>query len=72
MFKSNAGFTKNLERATSNLLLAPDWDSILAICDTVRAGDVAPKTAIEAIRKKIQDKNPHVAVHALQVTFEPY
>ncbi|GAU95728.1 hypothetical protein RvY_07301 [Ramazzottius varieornatus] len=67
MFKSNAGFTKNLDRATSNLLLAPDWDSILAICDTVRAGDVAPKTAVEAIRKKIQDKNPHVAVHALQV-----
>ena len=68
MFKSNAGFSKNLDRATSHLLLAPDWDSILAICDIVRAGDVASKTAVDAIRKKLQDKNPHVAIHALQVT----
>ncbi|OQV17152.1 Hepatocyte growth factor-regulated tyrosine kinase substrate [Hypsibius exemplaris] len=67
MFKTNATFSKNLDRATSHLLLSPDWDAILAICDTLRQGDCAPKPAIEAIRKKLQDKNPHVGVFALQV-----
>ena len=29
-----------LERATSHLLLEPDWDSILTICDCIRQGDI--------------------------------
>ena len=28
------------EKATSQLLLEPDWDSILQICDAIRQGDV--------------------------------
>jgi hepatocyte growth factor-regulated tyrosine kinase substrate len=67
MFKTTAAFSKNLDRATSNLLLSPDWDAILAICDTLRQGDCSPKPAVEAIKKKLQDKNPHVALYALQV-----
>ena len=67
MFKTNGTFSRNLERATSNLLLTPDWDAILAICDTLRQGDCAPKPAVEAIKRKLQDKNPHVQLYALQV-----
>lgn len=29
-----------LEKATSQLLLEPDWESILQICDCIRQGDV--------------------------------
>lgn len=30
----------SIEKATSQLLLEPDWDSILQICDCIRQGDV--------------------------------
>ena len=36
MFRSSASFDRLLERATSNLLLEPDWDAVLNICDTIR------------------------------------
>lgn len=29
-----------LEKATSHLLLEPDWKSIIQICDLIRQGDV--------------------------------
>lgn len=67
MFKNSSPFIKNLDRATSNLILEPDWDAILSICDTLRQGDVSPKFAVELIKKKLQDKNPHTAYWALQV-----
>jgi len=28
------------EKATSKLLLDPDWDSVIQICDAIRQGDV--------------------------------
>lgn len=30
----------SIEKATSQLLLEPDWDSILQICDCIRQGDI--------------------------------
>jgi growth factor-regulated tyrosine kinase substrate len=36
MFRSSSSFDRLLEKATSHLLLEPDWDSILCICDTIR------------------------------------
>ncbi|XP_071108372.1 hepatocyte growth factor-regulated tyrosine kinase substrate-like isoform X1 [Haliotis cracherodii] len=68
MFSSkSATFDRALEKATSQLLLEPDWDSILQLCDSVRQADVTPKYAALAIRKKIQFDNPHVSLFALQV-----
>lgn len=69
MFKSTSSFDRLLERATSHLLLEPDWNAILAICDTIRSGDVAPKYAVSAIKKKFYHENPHVVLYALQVNF---
>ncbi|KAK6180368.1 hypothetical protein SNE40_012537 [Patella caerulea] len=65
MFKSP--FDKTLEKATSQLLLEPDWDSILQICDSIRQKDVTAKIALASIKKKISVDNPHVAMYALQV-----
>ena len=67
MFRSTSSFDRLLERATSHLLLEPDWNAILAICDTIRSGDVAPKYAVTAIKKKFYHDNPHVVLYALQV-----
>uniref|UniRef100_A0A8C6LVU9 Hepatocyte growth factor-regulated tyrosine kinase substrate n=1 Tax=Nothobranchius furzeri TaxID=105023 RepID=A0A8C6LVU9_NOTFU len=55
------------DKATSQLLLETDWESILQICDLIRQGDTQAKHAIGAIKKKLNDKNPHVALYALEV-----
>lgn len=66
MFGRSSQFDKALEKATSQLLLEPDWDSILSICDCIRQGDVQPKYALNAIKRKLAVDNPHVAMFALQ------
>ncbi|XP_065557945.1 hepatocyte growth factor-regulated tyrosine kinase substrate-like isoform X2 [Artemia franciscana] len=66
MFKTMS-FERLLEKATSHLLLEPDWNAILQICDMIRAGDTQPKYAIACIKKKMFNQNPHVALLALQV-----
>uniref|UniRef100_A0A1E1XHY8 Hepatocyte growth factor-regulated tyrosine kinase substrate n=1 Tax=Amblyomma aureolatum TaxID=187763 RepID=A0A1E1XHY8_9ACAR len=64
---STAAFDKLLDKATSHLLLEPDWPSIIQICDCIRQGDVQPKYAISAIKKRLYTRNPHVTLFALQV-----
>ncbi|XP_072044628.1 hepatocyte growth factor-regulated tyrosine kinase substrate-like [Amphiura filiformis] len=64
---SRAGFERQLERATSSLLLEPDWDATLQLCDLIRSKEVTPKYAITTMRKKLFDKNPRVVLYALQV-----
>ena len=65
--RSSASFDRLLEKATSQLLLEPDWTSIMMICDSIRQGDTNPKYAVTAIKKKFYHSNPHVALYALQV-----
>ncbi|XP_066588091.1 hepatocyte growth factor-regulated tyrosine kinase substrate [Prorops nasuta] len=60
-------FNTLLEKATTNLQLEPDWPSILQICDLIRQSDVQPKIALTAIKKKLTNSNPHVALYALMV-----
>lgn len=67
MFRSSQNFDKLLDKATTNLKLEPDWNSVIQICDAIRQGDVQPKTALAAIKKKISNPNPHVALYALLV-----
>ncbi|ODM88335.1 Hepatocyte growth factor-regulated tyrosine kinase substrate, partial [Orchesella cincta] len=55
------------EKATSNLLLEPEWASIIQICDLIRQKDCQPKYAMGQIKKKIHHTNPHVGFYALQV-----
>ncbi|XP_053707344.1 hepatocyte growth factor-regulated tyrosine kinase substrate isoform X4 [Synchiropus splendidus] len=67
MGKGGGTFERLLEKATSQLLLETDWESILQICDLIRQGDTQAKYAIGAIKKKLNDKNPHVALYAFEV-----
>ncbi|XP_018610033.2 hepatocyte growth factor-regulated tyrosine kinase substrate-like isoform X1 [Scleropages formosus] len=67
MGKGRGTFERLLDKATSQLLLETDWESILQICDLIRQGDAQAKYAIGAIKKKLNDKNPHVALYALEV-----
>uniref|UniRef100_UPI00358DF64C hepatocyte growth factor-regulated tyrosine kinase substrate isoform X1 n=2 Tax=Myxine glutinosa TaxID=7769 RepID=UPI00358DF64C len=67
MFRQNVSFEKLLDKATSQLLLDTDWDTILQICDSIRQGDMSPKNAVASIKKRVMDKNPHVSKYSLQV-----
>ncbi|KAL6259940.1 hypothetical protein P5V15_009850 [Pogonomyrmex californicus] len=67
MFRSSTTFDKLLDKATSHLQLEPDWPTIMQICDLIRQSDVQPKVALTAIKKKMINSNPHVALYALLV-----
>ncbi|XP_069608627.1 hepatocyte growth factor-regulated tyrosine kinase substrate isoform X6 [Ranitomeya imitator] len=67
MGKGGGTFERLLDKATSQLLLETDWESIMQICDMIRQGDTQAKYAVGAIKKKVNDKNPHVALFALEV-----
>ncbi|XP_077260053.1 hepatocyte growth factor regulated tyrosine kinase substrate [Temnothorax americanus] len=67
MFRSSTNFDKLLDKATSHLQLEPDWPTIMQICDLIRQSDVQPKIALTAIKKKMINCNPHVALYALLV-----
>ncbi|KAG2460828.1 hepatocyte growth factor-regulated tyrosine kinase substrate isoform X1 [Polypterus senegalus] len=67
MGKGGGTFERLLDKATSQLLLETDWESILQICDLIRQGDTQAKYAVGAVKKKLNDKNPHVALYALEV-----
>ena len=69
MFRSTGTFDRLMEKATSQLLLEPDWMSTMAICDSVRGGDTPPKYAVAAIKKKFYHENPHVQLYGLQVPY---
>nr|XP_018917232.1 PREDICTED: hepatocyte growth factor-regulated tyrosine kinase substrate [Bemisia tabaci] len=56
-----------IEAATSNLNLEPPWPQIIKICDLIRQGDVQPKVALAAVKKKLTSINPHTAMYALLV-----
>ncbi|KAF5911368.1 hypothetical protein HPG69_018671 [Diceros bicornis minor] len=67
MGRGSGTFERLLDKATSQLLLETDWESILQICDLIRQGDTQAKYAVSSIKKKVNDKNPHVALYALEV-----
>ncbi|XP_067914538.1 hepatocyte growth factor-regulated tyrosine kinase substrate isoform X3 [Heterodontus francisci] len=67
MGKGSGPFERLLDKATSQLLLETDWESILQICDLIRQGDAQAKYAVAAIKKKLNDKNPHVVLYTLEV-----
>ncbi|GAB6026689.1 hypothetical protein CHUAL_013200 [Chamberlinius hualienensis] len=67
MFRGTSNFDKLLDKATSHLLLEPDWATTILLCDAIRQGDVQSKYAVAALKKKLYAQNPHVVLYALQV-----
>lgn len=59
-------FDRILEKATSPLLLEPDWEGTLKICDLIRQGDVQAKYVVGQIKKKLANDNIHVLNFSLQ------
>jgi hypothetical protein len=56
-----------VEKATSPMLFAADWEVNLACVDAILANDDGPEVAVDAIREKFESENENVIVLALEV-----
>ncbi|KQK10380.1 TOM1-like protein 6 [Brachypodium distachyon] len=54
-----------VEKATSHLLLGPDWAVNLEICDVINADVWQTKDAVKAVKKRLRNKDPKVQYYAL-------
>ncbi|XP_039029556.1 TOM1-like protein 9 isoform X2 [Hibiscus syriacus] len=54
-----------VEKATSSLLIGPDWARNLEICDLLTRNPVQAKDVIKGIKKRLGHKNPKVQLLAL-------
>lgn len=56
-----------MERATSDLLIGPDWGFNLEICDAVNHNPSLTRDVVKALRKRLSNKNAKVQLLALTV-----
>ncbi|PKA67240.1 hypothetical protein AXF42_Ash004732 [Apostasia shenzhenica] len=57
--------TVRVEKATSDLLLGPDWTMNMDICDSINTDAGLAKDVVKAVKKRLQHKNPRVQFFAL-------
>lgn len=51
------------------MLLEPDFDSMLQLCDMIRSGDIKAREAVALMKTRVmEDKNPHVQFFSLCVS----
>uniref|UniRef100_A0ACD5W268 Uncharacterized protein n=1 Tax=Avena sativa TaxID=4498 RepID=A0ACD5W268_AVESA len=54
-----------VDKATSHLLMGPDWAVNLEICDSINADIWQTKDVVKAVKKRLQNKDPKVQYYAL-------
>ncbi|WOK93682.1 target of Myb protein 1-like [Canna indica] len=57
--------TVRVEKATSELLMGPDWTLNMDICDSINSKRLQAKDVIKAVKKRLQHRNSKVQLLAL-------
>ncbi|XP_065851998.1 TOM1-like protein 6 isoform X2 [Euphorbia lathyris] len=61
---SSSSATVAVEKATSDLLIGPDWTMNIDICDSVNSNHWLVKDVVKALKKRLHHKNPKVQLLA--------
>ncbi|XP_050205723.1 TOM1-like protein 6 isoform X2 [Mercurialis annua] len=62
---SAASASVAVEKATSDLLIGPDWTMNIDICDSLNSNHWLAKDVVKAVKKRLQHKNSKVQLLAL-------
>ncbi|ONK62647.1 uncharacterized protein A4U43_C07F6380 [Asparagus officinalis] len=62
---SSSSATVRVDKATSDLLIGPDWTMNMEICDSINTGHWQAKDVVKAVKKRLQHKSPKVHFLAL-------
>ncbi|XP_047334097.1 TOM1-like protein 6 [Impatiens glandulifera] len=62
---SSSSATVRVDKATSDLLIGPDWTMNMEICDSINSNHWDAKDVVKAVKKRLLHKNPKVQLFAL-------
>ncbi|KAK7395013.1 hypothetical protein VNO78_15554 [Psophocarpus tetragonolobus] len=65
MAASSSSATVAVEKATSDLLMGPDWTMNIEICDSINSNHWQPKDVVKAVKKRLQHRSSKVQLLAL-------
>lgn len=62
---SSSSATVRVDKATSDLLMGPDWTMNIDICDAINSNQWQAKDVVKAVKRRLQHKHPRVQLLAL-------
>ncbi|XP_014497972.1 TOM1-like protein 6 [Vigna radiata var. radiata] len=64
-FSSSSSATVAVDKATSDLLMGPDWTMNIEICDSINSNHWQPKDVVKAVKRRLQHRSSRVQFLAL-------